>query len=268
MDNGLILNSTIKETPTNEHLHIDLCIIGRAQTIKAKAMIDSRASTLFISDCYIQEHNMTTRKYPLPIRLLNIDRSNNAAGMVTDIGMEEVIMGIDWLRNNDPIISFKKGTLEIPQTRMMKAYTTTEEEERVEREVREELLGMEDEEGHRIREKLPKQYWKYTDLFCKSKAERLPEHSETDHAINLKPDFVPVKAKPYPLSKPQLQALEQWLEEQLCKGYIRPSKSPMSSPFFWVHKKGTTDWIDSRPCQDYRKLNEGTIKDNYPIPVI
>lgn len=110
--------------------------------------------------------------------------------------------------------------------------------------------------------------WKYTDLFRKSKAERLPEHSETDHAINLKPDFIPVKAKPYPLSKPQLQALEQWLEEQLRKGYIRPSKSPMSSPFFWVHKKGTTDWIDSRPCQDYRKLNERTIKDNYPIPMI
>lgn len=151
---------------------------------------------------------------------------------VTDIGTEEVIMGIDWLRNYDPIISFKKGTLEIPQTRKMKAYATTEVGEGVEREVREELLNMEDEEGKKIWEKLPKQYWKYTDLFRKSKAERLPEHSETDHAINLKPDFVPIKAKPYPLSKPQLQALEQWLEEQLRKGYIRPSKSPMSSPFF------------------------------------
>lgn len=96
----------------------------------------------------------------------------------------------------------------------------------------------------------------------------MPEHKETDHAINLKPDFAPTKAKPYPLSAPQREALRVWLDDQLRKGYIRPSKSPMSSPFFWVQKPGTTKWIGSRPCQDYRKLNAHMIRDNYPLPNI
>src|SRR6266436_1479749 len=48
------------------------------------------------------------------------------------------------------------------------------------------------------------------------------------------------------------------------KGYIRPSQSPMASPFFFGDKKDGK----LRPCQDYRALNEGTIKNNYPLPLI
>ncbi|THH01637.1 hypothetical protein EW145_g6879 [Phellinidium pouzarii] len=59
-------------------------------------------------------------------------------------------------------------------------------------------------------------------------------------------------------------ALDKFLTENLCKGYIRPSKSPMASPFFFIGKKDNT----LRPCQDYRALNEGTIKNAYPLPLI
>jgi hypothetical protein len=31
--------------------------------------------------------------------------------------------------------------------------------------------------------------------------------------------------------------LDEWMKEQLAKGYIRPSKSPQASPFFFVEKK-------------------------------
>jgi len=48
----------------------------------------------------------------------------------------------------------------------------------------------------------------------------------------------------------------------LRKGYIRPSKLLMASPFF-VFKK---DSKKLGPCQDYRHLNEGTIKNGYPLP--
>ncbi len=47
-------------------------------------------------------------------------------------------------------------------------------------------------------------------------------------------------------------------------GRIRPSKSPFASPFFFVKKKDGT----LRPVQDYRKLNEMTIKNRYPLPLI
>ena len=38
----------------------------------------------------------------------------------------------------------------------------------------------------------------------------------------------------------------------------------MASPFFFVGKKDGS----LRPCQDYRYLNENTVKDAYPLPLI
>ena len=60
------------------------------------------------------------------------------------------------------------------------------------------------------------------------------------------------------------EQMNAFIDENLRKGYIRPSKSPMASPFFFVGKKDG----NLRPCQDYRYLNEGTIKNAYPLPLI
>jgi len=54
------------------------------------------------------------------------------------------------------------------------------------------------------------------------------------------------------------------MEEQLRKGYIRPSKSPQTSPVFFVRKKDGK----KRMVQDYRYLNKRIVKDNYPLPLI
>ena len=66
------------------------------------------------------------------------------------------------------------------------------------------------------------------------------------------------------MSQKEQMALDEFLEENLRKGYIRPSKSPMASPFFFVGKKDGS----LRPCQDYRYLNEGTVKNAYPLPLV
>jgi hypothetical protein len=57
------------------------------------------------------------------------------------------------------------------------------------------------------------------------------------------------------------QTLGQFFESL----YIRPSKSPQASPFFFVEKK---DAKKLRPCQDYRYLNEFTKPNTYPLPLI
>jgi len=58
-----------------------------------------------------------------------------------------------------------------------------------------------------------------------------------DHAINLKDDFIPKDCKVYPLTVLEQAELDKFLKENLEKGYIQPSKSPMASPFFFINKK-------------------------------
>ena len=62
----------------------------------------------------------------------------------------------------------------------------------------------------------------------------------------------------------ELAELKKQLDEQLRKGFIRPSVSPWGSPILFVSKKDGT----IRLCVDYRSLNEVTIKNKYPLPKI
>jgi hypothetical protein len=58
--------------------------------------------------------------------------------------------------------------------------------------------------------------------------------------------------------------VRQQIEEMLKNDVIRPSSSPYGSPILLVKKKDS----DYRFCVDYRKLNENTVKDRYPLPRI
>jgi hypothetical protein len=112
---------------------------------------------------------------------------------------------------------------------------------------------------------LPKAYQEYRTVFEKVASEHCPESRPWDHAIDLKPDFIPKDCKVYPLTPAEQVKLDKFIEENIKKGYIRPSKSPMASPFFFVVKKDT-DAL--RPCQDYRYLNDRTMKNVYPLPLV
>jgi hypothetical protein len=60
------------------------------------------------------------------------------------------------------------------------------------------------------------------------------------------------------------QALLKFLKEQEAKGYIRPSISPYASPFFFIQKKDGK----LHPVQDYQRINDITISNQYPLPLI
>ncbi len=86
-----------------------------------------------------------------------------------------------------------------------------------------------------------------------------------DHAIELTPNAnANLDCKVYPLNRSEQAELDKFLDENLSSGRIQPSKSPMASPFFFVKKKDGK----LRPVQDYCKLNEMTIKNQYPLPLI
>ena len=76
------------------------------------------------------------------------------------------------------------------------------------------------------------------------------------------PDAIDYKV--YPMSQTEDQGLRDWLKEQLDKGYIHPSKLQYASSFFFIKKKDGK----LRPVQDYRRINNYTIRNQYPLPLI
>ena len=66
------------------------------------------------------------------------------------------------------------------------------------------------------------------------------------------------------MSKDEREEVQKFVEDQLRKGYIRPSKSPQTSPVFFVGKKDRS----KRMVIDYCNLNNQTVKNNYPLPLI
>lgn len=102
-------------------------------------------------------------------------------------------------------------------------------------------------------------------MFSKEAAQRFPPSRLWDHTIELK-EGAPkaIDCKIYPITVGEDEKLREFIEEQRAKGYIRPSKSPYTSPFFFVKKKDGKLW----PVQDYKKLNEYMTKDKYPLPLI
>ena len=111
---------------------------------------------------------------------------------------------------------------------------------------------------------VPKEYHKYLDVFDKEKANRYPELRPWDHKIEMKPGFELKSFKTYNLTQEEQSELDKFLKENLDKGYIKSSESPMASPFFFVKKKDGK----LRPCQDYQYLNDWTVKNAYPLPLI
>ena len=75
---------------------------------------------------------------------------------------------------------------------------------------------------------------------------------------------MPRKGKVYPLSREEREEVREFVREQLRKEYIQPSKSLQTAPVFFVGKKDGK----KRMVQDYYYLNEWTIKNNYPLPLI
>src|SRR6202522_4028187 len=119
-------------------------------------------------------------------------------------------------------------------------------------------------EGIPTEKLVPEEYHRYLDIFNEGKANRFPEERSWDHKIKMKEGFEPKSFKNYNLTPEEQLEQDKFLKENLEKGYIRPSQSPMASPFFFVKKKDGK----LRPCQDYRYLNDWTIKNAYPLPLI
>ncbi|QRW01159.1 Retrotransposable element Tf2 protein [Ceratobasidium sp. AG-Ba] len=158
---------------------------------------------------------------------------------VMDLGDTDMILGLDWLQEADPDINWK--TLEISwKGRPLTA------------------------KAGKDLPTIPEEFMEFTDVFSEELFKKLPEHRSFDCNIDLvEGSDLPKPAKVYPLSPIESRTIKEFIDQELADGKIRPSKSPIASPCFFVKKKDGS----LRLVTDYRKINNITIPDQFPMPL-
>ena len=212
--------------------------------------------------------------------------------LITNLGNEDLILGYPWLANFEPKFSWKEGVIDtsyLPIIVRSLDWETQLNWDTISRITSEPLLEQErvqivenleeeyslkstistklaqDAQQYQDKVEVPKEYQKHWKVFSEEEAHQFPPSRPWDHAIELR-EGAPkaINCKIIPTTAEEDEALQKFLKEQLEKGYIWKSKSPYALAFFFIKKKDGK----LRPIQDYRKLNEYTIKNKYPLPLI
>jgi hypothetical protein len=95
-------------------------------------------------------------------------------------------------------------------------------------------------------------------------ANKMPPRHPYDQQILLKEGKEPPFGPLYGMSRKELIVLKQYLQDNLEKEFIQAISSPTGAPVVFVKKAAGT----LRLCVDYHGLNELTVKNYYPLPLI
>src|SRR6266702_2760988 len=277
-------------------MHIPVSIRTSNAMADIKALVDSGATNCFMSENFIRHMKLGKQPLQRPQKIWNIDNTANQAReithyitleiqtggiqktiqfLVTNKGNEDIILGYPWMATFEPQFTWKNGVISekalpiilwsvnphIPGkdpiiARMkdnchLRATPSTE-------------LAIKAQQ-YTQKVEVPKEYRQFAKIFSEEDSKRYPPKRAWDHAIEFKKDAPEaVDCKVYPMNRIEDEAVRKFLDTELEKGYIRESKSPYASSFFFVKKKDGK----LRPVQDYRKINALTIRNQYPLPLI
>src|SRR6266702_1914602 len=278
-------------------MHIPVSIRTSNTTADTKALVDSGATDCFMSENFVRKMKLGRRPLQKPRKIWNINNTANHDGpithyvdlkvqtngtrkllrfLITNIGHENIILGYPWMAVFEPQFTWRKGTIHeeaLPiiiwsvnpsrviedqviaqaQTQISQVRATTSTE-----------LAIKAQQ-YTKKVAIPQEYQKFAKVFSEEESKRYPPKRAWDHAIEFKKDAPEaVDCKVYPMNRIEDEAVQKFLNDELEKGYIRESKSPYASSFFFIKKKDGK----LRPVQDYRKINAVTIRNQYPLPLI
>ena len=282
------------------HFHIPVKLQSTNGKIQTKALVDSGATTSFVSRRFTEAQSLPMTSLTRPVKVFNIDGSLNTHGSITrfaaldmdvenhserirlaeaDIGSEDIILGLPWLKKHNPSINWENKTLKLNNCkdkcqrwliRAVSLYTPDESPLVIDWEIDEERYLLDKEIGIRatslneeIKKKahptdwfklIPARYHRFKRVFSEEESQRLPQHQPWDHEINFIPGKDPgyLRLKPYPVPEKWQGEMRKFLDKNLQQGYIRPSKSSYSSPMTFTPKKDG----ELRPIFDYRRLKD------------
>jgi RNase H-like domain found in reverse transcriptase/Reverse transcriptase (RNA-dependent DNA polymerase)/Integrase zinc binding domain/Ty3 transposon capsid-like protein/Chromo (CHRromatin Organisation MOdifier) domain len=275
-----------------EHLVIPITLTINGNLLSTKALLDSGATSLFVDTSFCQNNSIPLVMKPFPCDVEVIDGRPLSSGRVTHetipvvMKMKDhteicsfdvvtlkhypVILGIPWFKAHNPSIVWSTHTLSFPECTSCKETTLSLSvsatsniilPENPEIDLPLEHSKISDSELISI---VPPQYHNFLKVFSPDEANILPDHSPYDHKIPLVEGSSPPYGPIYSLSQVELNALSEYLDENLKKGFIHPSTSPAGAPILFAKKKDGS----LRLCVDYRGLNKVTVKNRYPLPLI
>ncbi len=259
-------------TTSPSSIKLPVKIIIQDKVISTTALIDSGAAGNFVSLELVQQHKLKLTPCNSPMAVEALDGRPLGEGRVSRITEEAklligtlhsevikfyvihspnhpIILGLPWLRTHNPHISWREGQI-------LQWGTTCQGFPKP--------LPSHLFQPFRTQLTCPPNTLISPKAFSKKKASQLPAHHSVDCAIELMSGTTPPKGRIFPLAQPESEAMRQYIEEELAKGFIRPSTSPASAGFFFVKKKDG----GLRPCIDYRGLNDIIVKFRYPLPLV
>ena len=296
--------SVTKLTGDNKTMFVPCEVWSKNQNVETKVMIDCGAGGEFVNYSFVRKNRMDLEELETPLEVRNVDGTLNKLGTITHkvtlklkIGTKifdqtfyvtsinhDMILGLPWLTTYNPLINWKEGILMWDWEWLLPE--NHKEKEEIEPLVISFMKGKlnqdasdiwinstmtksatfaeKPEDKKELEERIPPEYHEFLSVFSEQAASRTPCRKPWDHKIELKEGFVPKSFPIYNLTQAEEEATKEFIKENLEKGYIKESKSPMASPFFFVPKKDGK----RRPCQDYRYLNNWTVKNAYPLPLI
>jgi hypothetical protein len=243
-------------------------------SIPASVLFDSRASHSFITESFVEKHNIP--KYPLKkmlhisspggdmkathscphvnLKIQGIDFSVNL--VVLGSNGIDVILGCNWLKSCDGVIQCANGTITLTSPQGERVQVSTDMST--------------NEKGKTVINHLEEKPLENIKVVCEypyvfpEELPGMPPDRDIEFSIELLPGTAPISKRPYRMDVNDLVELKKQIEELLEKGFIRPSSSPCGAPVLFVNKKDGS----RRMSVDYRSLNEVTIKNKYPLPRI
>jgi hypothetical protein len=252
----VIMRANNVSSMSKQTIYASFCLKTARHSTEERGLLDSGASHNFVDIQMAIWLGLGTKKLKQPRKVTNVDGTMNKSGeiskyanlmftyqnnmaelpfYITNLGCDRIILGLPWFQTFEPLIGWKEGTV----TGEILACIATKVAEINKMTLASEWAIMAGKsQTTKDKNSIPPQYQEYIDVFSKEKVRWFPPTREEDHKIKFMED-VPkfFKNHVYSMPKEQTTFLWKWIDKELKKGFIRPSKSQYPSPTFLIKKK-------------------------------